>query len=112
MEVSQQLDELWHSGFEQLKVESLYDGDQISAWETVMHITGDASHFAHLETVYLGILARRTKIASNVLPPVSIIGPFKAVTDTLLTSVAPREFPPTPRPSGGAPRHPARCRTR
>ncbi|MGD8765919.1 MAG: hypothetical protein PVG87_26670, partial [Desulfobacteraceae bacterium] len=66
MEVSQQLDELWHSGFKQLKVEALYDGDQISAWETVMHITGDASHFAHLETVYLGILARRTKIASNV----------------------------------------------
>ena len=66
MEVSQQLDELWHSGFKQLKVEALYDGDQISAWETVMHIAGDASHFAHLETVYLGILARRTKIASNV----------------------------------------------
>ena len=31
-----------------------------------MHITGDAALFAHLETVYLGILARRTKIASNV----------------------------------------------
>jgi nicotinate phosphoribosyltransferase len=31
-----------------------------------MHITGDAGLFAHLETVYLGILARRTKIASNV----------------------------------------------
>jgi len=66
MEVSQRLDELWQSGFENLKVEALYDGDQISAWETVMHITGDAGHFAHLETVYLGILARRTKIASNV----------------------------------------------
>ena len=66
MEVSQQLDDLWESGFEQLKVEALYDGDRISAWETVMHITGDASLFAHLETVYLGILARRTKIASNV----------------------------------------------
>ncbi len=66
MEVSQQLDELWESGFEQLKVEALHDGDDISPWETVMHITGDASHFAHLETVYLGILARRTKIASNV----------------------------------------------
>jgi nicotinate phosphoribosyltransferase len=66
MDVSQQLDELWRNGFEQLKLEALYDGDQISPWETVMHITGDASCFAHLETVYLGILARRTKIASNV----------------------------------------------
>jgi nicotinate phosphoribosyltransferase len=66
MEVSGQLDELWENGFEQLKVEALNDGDQIAPWETVMHITGDAGLFAHLETVYLGILARRTKIASNV----------------------------------------------
>jgi nicotinate phosphoribosyltransferase len=66
MEVSKQLDELWENGFQQLKVESLYDGANIAPWETVMHITGDAGLFAHLETVYLGILARRTKIASNV----------------------------------------------
>ena len=66
MEVSSQLDELWESGFETLKVEALYDGARIAPWETVMHITGDASLFAHLETVYLGILARRTNIASNV----------------------------------------------
>ena len=66
MEVSGQLDELWENGFEQLKVETLYDGARITPWETVMHISGDASLFAHLETVYLGILARRTKIASKV----------------------------------------------
>src|SRR5210317_85491 len=66
MEVSGQLDELWENGFNQLKVEALHDGDHIDPWETLMHITGDASLFAHLETVYLGILARRTKIASNV----------------------------------------------
>jgi nicotinate phosphoribosyltransferase len=66
VEVSERLDELWEGGFKQLKIEALYDGDSISAWETVMHITGDASLFAHLETVYLGILARRTKIATNV----------------------------------------------
>jgi nicotinate phosphoribosyltransferase len=66
MEVSSQLDELWESGFEDLKVEALYDGARIAPWESVMHISGDASLFAHLETVYLGILARRTKIASNV----------------------------------------------
>ena len=66
MEVSKQLDELWEGGFEKLKVETLYDGAHIAPWETVMHITGDAALFAHLETVYLGILARRTKIATNV----------------------------------------------
>ena len=74
MEVSKQLDELWESGFEKLKVEALYDGARISPWETVMHITGDASLFAHLETVYLGILARRTKIASNVRSVVEAAG--------------------------------------
>ena len=66
MEVSGQLDELWQNGFQQLRIEALHDGDHIAPWETVMHITGDAGLFAHLETVYLGILARRTKIASNV----------------------------------------------
>jgi nicotinate phosphoribosyltransferase len=66
MEVSSQLDELWQSGFEDLKVQALCDGTPIAPWETVMHISGDAGLFAHLETVYLGILARRTKIASNV----------------------------------------------
>ena len=66
MAVSSQLDELWQSGYEDLKIETLYDGARIAPWETVMHISGDASLFAHLETVYLGILARRTKIASNV----------------------------------------------
>ncbi len=74
MEVSSQLDELWVSGFEDLKVEALCDGTRIAPWETVMHISGDASLFAHLETVYLGILARRTKIASNVRSVVEAAG--------------------------------------
>jgi nicotinate phosphoribosyltransferase len=49
-----------------LTVHALYEGDQISPWETVMTIEGDYTGFAHLETVYLGVLARRTMIASNV----------------------------------------------
>ena len=66
MELSQQLDDLWEDGFNQLEIEALYDGDAISSWEAVMHIRGDASLFAHLETIYLGVLARRTKVATNV----------------------------------------------
>jgi nicotinate phosphoribosyltransferase len=49
-----------------LVVEALYDGDSIEPWETVMTIEGDYTEFAHLETLYLGVLARRTKIATNV----------------------------------------------
>ena len=32
-----------------------------------MHIEGDYTLFAHLETAYLGVLARRTLITSNVV---------------------------------------------
>ncbi len=50
----------------ELKIKTLYDGDHISPEETVMTIEGDYSTFAHLETVYLGILARRSAVASAV----------------------------------------------
>jgi len=48
-----------------LTVHALYDGDSIDAWETVMTIEGDYTLFAHLETVYLGVLTRRTLITTN-----------------------------------------------
>jgi nicotinate phosphoribosyltransferase len=50
-----------------LTVHALYDGDRIEPWETVMTIEGDYTLFAHLETVYLGVLARRTLITTNVV---------------------------------------------
>jgi nicotinate phosphoribosyltransferase len=50
-----------------LTVHALYDGDQIEPWETVMTIEGDYTLFAHLETVYLGVLARRTLITTNTV---------------------------------------------
>src|SRR5207253_7036372 len=49
-----------------LTVHALYDGDPIEPWESVMTIEGDYTLFAHLETVYLGTLARRTLISTNV----------------------------------------------
>jgi nicotinate phosphoribosyltransferase len=56
----------WVSGWDQLVVHALYEGDRISPRETVMTIEGDYSLFAHLETVYLGSLARRSLIMRNV----------------------------------------------
>jgi nicotinate phosphoribosyltransferase len=50
-----------------LEVHALYEGDEIAPMETVMTIEGDYSTFAHLETVYLGCLARRSLIMRNVL---------------------------------------------
>lgn len=50
-----------------LTVHALYDGDRIEPWETVMTIEGEYTLFAHLETLYLGVLGRRTLITTNVV---------------------------------------------
>jgi nicotinate phosphoribosyltransferase len=52
--------------WDELTVHALYDGDSIEPWETAMAIEGDYTLFAHLETVYLGVLSRRTLITTNV----------------------------------------------
>jgi nicotinate phosphoribosyltransferase len=49
-----------------LEVHALHEGDPIAPMETVMTIEGDYSLFAHLETVYLGCMARRSLIMRNV----------------------------------------------
>jgi nicotinate phosphoribosyltransferase len=53
--------------WEDLTVHALYDGDEIAPYEPVLRIEGDYTGFAHLETVYLGVLGRRTLITSNVV---------------------------------------------
>jgi nicotinate phosphoribosyltransferase len=53
--------------WDELTVHALYDGDRVAPWETVMTIEGDYTLFAHLETAYLGVLARRTLITTNVV---------------------------------------------
>ena len=50
-----------------LTVHALHDGDAIEPYDTVMTIEGDYTLFAHLETLYLGVLARRTLITTNVV---------------------------------------------
>jgi nicotinate phosphoribosyltransferase len=56
----------WSPGWDALEVRALHEGDPIAPYETVMTIEGDYSLFAHLETVYLGSLARRSLIMKNV----------------------------------------------
>jgi nicotinate phosphoribosyltransferase len=56
----------WIPGWEQLEIHALREGDTISPHEPVLVIEGDYSLFAHLETVYLGSLARRSLIMRNV----------------------------------------------
>jgi nicotinate phosphoribosyltransferase len=56
----------WVGGWDQLAVHALKEGDRIAPRETVMTIEGDYTLFAHLETVYLGSMARRSLIMRNV----------------------------------------------
>src|SRR3989442_10623224 len=51
--------------WDELEVAALYDGDEIAPWETVLLIEGPYDAFANLETLYLGVLARRTKVGTN-----------------------------------------------
>ncbi len=55
----------WIDGWGEMDVRALREGDDIAPLETVMTIEGDYSRFAHLETVYLGCLARRSLIMHN-----------------------------------------------
>jgi nicotinate phosphoribosyltransferase len=59
-------DGAWQPGWDALTVRALHEGDEIEPHEVVMTIEGDYSLFAHLETVYLGSLARRSLIMRNV----------------------------------------------
>jgi nicotinate phosphoribosyltransferase len=56
----------WVNAWPQLAVEALHEGDEIAAHESVLTIEGDYTEFAHLETAFLGGLARRSLIMRNV----------------------------------------------
>ncbi len=59
------MDELWVDTHQELEIFTLRDGEVSDAFDAVMTIEGPYSHFAHLESIYLGILARATKVATN-----------------------------------------------
>jgi nicotinate phosphoribosyltransferase len=65
---------VWEPGWDALEVHALYEGDEIAPHETVMTIEGDYSLFAHLETVYLGCMARRSLVMHNVSDVVRAAG--------------------------------------
>jgi len=58
-----------------LEIRALFDGDTVAPWETVLTIEGDYTLFTHLETVYLGVLARRTRVSTNVRRVVEAAAP-------------------------------------
>ncbi len=62
-----------------LVVQALYEGDEVAPWETVMLIEGPYDAFAHLETLYLGVLARRTRVGTNTRRVVEAAAPKEVI---------------------------------
>ena len=69
------LQELWRSAWEDLSVRTLPEGSTAGSWETVLTIEGDYAAFAHLESVYLGILADRSGVATRTRRVVEAAAP-------------------------------------
>ena len=63
------------SEWDELAVRALYDGDEVEPWETVLLIEGPYDAFAHLETLYLGVLSRRTRVGTNTRRVVEAAAP-------------------------------------
>jgi nicotinate phosphoribosyltransferase len=65
------LDRLWRPATGEVRVRALRDGERVQARQPVVEITGPYRLVAHLESVYLGVLARRSMVATNVAQVVS-----------------------------------------
>lgn len=59
-------DDGWRDGWDELTVHALHEGDDLIPREPVLQVDGPYARFAHLETVVLGVLGRRTLIMRNV----------------------------------------------
>src|SRR5882672_2705770 len=64
-DIANDLATLWQPAWQDLAVSSLYDGEIAGPREPVMHIEGEYSAFAHLETLYLGALSEGTRVATS-----------------------------------------------
>ena len=74
VEAEAAFDRLWRPAGARLQVRALRDGDRVAAWEPVIELTSPYRLVAHLESVYLGVLARRTLVATNVRRVVDAAG--------------------------------------
>jgi nicotinate phosphoribosyltransferase len=74
VEAEAAFDRHWRRAGAELRVTALRDGDRVDAWEPVLEITAPYRLVAHLESVYLGVLARRTLVATNVRRVVDAAG--------------------------------------
>ena len=55
-----------------LNIMALEDGSKIEPWETVLTIEGEYFRFCYLETLFLGVIARGTAVATSVREVVDV----------------------------------------
>ena len=66
--------ELFRQTGPEVEVEGMADGDHIAPLESVLHIRAPIQEVVELETVYLGLLSRMTRVATNVRAVVDAAG--------------------------------------
>lgn len=65
----------WSYGYDRnLKIKALPDGSRIDPWETAMLIEAPLVDIVALESIYLGVLARSTRVATNMRRVVDAAG--------------------------------------
>ena len=57
-----------------VEVQGLADGDRIGPMESVLHLHGPIQELVELETIYLGLLSRMSRVATNVRAVVEAAG--------------------------------------
>ena len=57
---------LFQSASKKIEIHGLADGTRIAPKEPVLHIAGPVTELFEYETIYLGLLARMTRVATNV----------------------------------------------
>ena len=50
----------------EVEVQGVTDGDRVAPLESVLHLHGPVQELVELETIYLGLLSRMTRVATNV----------------------------------------------
>ena len=74
LEIQHSLSKLWVDTHDALNICALKDGQSSDPHDALMTIEGKAADFAHLESIYLGILARSTRVATNTKRVVDAAG--------------------------------------
>jgi len=73
-DLRERLNENWQSGWNELEVHALHDGDLAKKDEIILTVRGNPALFGYLETVLLGVISRASSTATAVKKVVRAAG--------------------------------------